>query len=114
MGARFLFSLLVLLAQIPTALAAPFVTPAWRLDAVAGADALPGNFRMLRDLAASGSGQPTRTSLQPLAMRLRAVAGAQPIYLIDPNPINAGGRVTQIQKGASEGMRELMKLLPNS
>lgn len=83
MGARFLFSLLVLLAQIPTALAAPFVTPTWRLDAVAGADALPGNFRILRDLVASGSGQPTRTGLQSLAMRLRAVAGAQPIYLID-------------------------------
>ena len=30
-----------------------------------------------------------------------------PIYLIDPNPVNAGGRVKQIQKGASEGMKEL-------
>ena len=30
-----------------------------------------------------------------------------PIYLIDPNPINAGTRVHQIQKGASEGMKEL-------
>jgi NAD-dependent deacetylase len=34
-----------------------------------------------------------------------------PIYLIDPNPVNAGSRVTQIQKGASEGMKELMKVL---
>ena len=34
-----------------------------------------------------------------------------PIYLIDPNPINAGSRVTQIQKGASEGMKELIKIL---
>ena len=34
-----------------------------------------------------------------------------PIYLIDPNPISAGSRVTQIQKGASEGMKELMKIL---
>ena len=34
-----------------------------------------------------------------------------PIYLIDPNPINAGSRVFQIQKGASEGMKELMKIL---
>ena len=34
-----------------------------------------------------------------------------PIYLIDPNPINAGGRVTQIMKGASEGMKELMEKL---
>ena len=34
-----------------------------------------------------------------------------PIYLIDPNPVNAGGRVKQIQKGASEGMKELFDLL---
>ena len=34
-----------------------------------------------------------------------------PIYLIDPNPINAGSRVFQIQKGASEGLKELMKIL---
>ena len=73
MGARFLFSLLVLLAQIPTALAAPFVTPAWRLDAVTGVDALPGNFRVLPALASSGSGQPTLDGMRPLAARLRAV-----------------------------------------
>jgi NAD-dependent deacetylase len=34
-----------------------------------------------------------------------------PIYLIDPNPINVGGRVKQIQKGASEGMKELFETL---
>lgn len=34
-----------------------------------------------------------------------------PIYLIDPNPINVGGRVQQIQKGASEGMKELSAIL---
>ena len=34
-----------------------------------------------------------------------------PIYLIDPNPISAGSRVKQIQKGASEGMRELTSIL---
>ena len=34
-----------------------------------------------------------------------------PIYLIDPNPINVGGRVQQIQKGASEGMKELIQTL---
>jgi NAD-dependent deacetylase len=34
-----------------------------------------------------------------------------PIYLIDPNPVSAGNRVQQIQKGASEGMKELMKIL---
>lgn len=83
MGARFLFSLLVLLAQIPTALAAPFVTPAWRLDAVTGVDALPGNFRVLPALAVSGSGQPTLEGMRPLAARLRAVAGNRRIYIID-------------------------------
>ena len=34
-----------------------------------------------------------------------------PIYLIDPNPISVGSRVTQIQKGASEGMKELSEIL---
>ena len=34
-----------------------------------------------------------------------------PIYLIDPNPISAGSRVQQIQKGASEGMKELSAIL---
>ena len=34
-----------------------------------------------------------------------------PIYLIDPNPISAGSRVKQIQKGASEGMKELIATL---
>ena len=34
-----------------------------------------------------------------------------PIYLIDPNPVNAGSRVKQIQKGASGGMKELMETL---
>ena len=34
-----------------------------------------------------------------------------PIYLIDPNPVSAGARVQQIQKGVSEGMKELMKIL---
>ena len=34
-----------------------------------------------------------------------------PVYLIDPNPVSAGSRVQQIQKGASEGMKELMQIL---
>ena len=34
-----------------------------------------------------------------------------PVYLIDPNPVNAGSRVKQIQKGASEGMKELSEIL---
>ena len=34
-----------------------------------------------------------------------------PVYLIDPNPVSAGARVKQIQKGASEGMKELYEIL---
>ena len=34
-----------------------------------------------------------------------------PIWLIDPNPVSAGGNVRQIMKGASEGMKELMTSL---
>jgi NAD-dependent deacetylase len=47
----------------------------------------------------------------PAAGLLHYAKADAPIYLIDPNPINAGGRVTQIQKGASEGMKELMEIL---
>jgi len=56
----------------------------------------------------------TSLNVYPAAGLIHYVRPSVPVYLIDPNPINAGGRVTQIQKGASEGMRELMKLLPNS
>jgi NAD-dependent deacetylase len=56
----------------------------------------------------------TSLNVYPAAGLIHYVRPSAPVYLIDPNPINAGGRVTQIQKGASEGMRELMKLLPNS
>ena len=34
-----------------------------------------------------------------------------PIYLIDPNPVNAGRGIKQIMKGASEGMRQLYQEL---
>jgi NAD-dependent deacetylase len=53
----------------------------------------------------------TSLNVYPAAGLIHYVRPSVPVYLIDPNPINAGGRVTQIQKGASEGMRELMKLL---
>jgi NAD-dependent deacetylase len=56
----------------------------------------------------------TSLNVYPAAGLIHYVRPSVPVYLIDPNPINAGGRVTQIQKGASEGMRELIKLLPNS
>ena len=53
----------------------------------------------------------TSLAVYPAAGLIHYVRSSVPIYLIDPNPVSAGSRVTQIQKGASEGMRELMKML---
>lgn len=53
----------------------------------------------------------TSLVVYPAAGLLHYARPGVPVYLIDPNPINAGSRVTQIQKGASEGMKELMKIL---
>ena len=53
----------------------------------------------------------TSLNVYPAAGLIHYVRPSVPIYLIDPNPISAGERVVQIQKGASEGMHELMKLL---
>lgn len=53
----------------------------------------------------------TSLAVYPAAGLIHYVRPSVPIYLIDPNPVSAGSRVTQIQKGASEGMRELMKIL---
>ncbi len=53
----------------------------------------------------------TSLNVYPAAGLLHYVRPSVPIYLIDPNPINAGERVQQIQKGASEGMRELTAIL---
>ncbi len=53
----------------------------------------------------------TSLVVYPAAGLIHYVTPGTPIYLIDPNPINAGGAVKQIQKGASEGMRELFKTL---
>jgi len=47
----------------------------------------------------------------PAAGLLHYARPEVPVYLIDPNPVNAGGRVQQIQKGASEGMKELLQIL---
>jgi len=47
----------------------------------------------------------------PAAGLLHYARPEVPVYLIDPNPVNAGGRVQQILKGASEGMKELLQLL---
>ena len=53
----------------------------------------------------------TSLVVYPAAGLLHYARPEVPIYLIDPNPVNAGGRVQQIQKGASEGMKELIKTL---
>ena len=53
----------------------------------------------------------TSLAVYPAAGLIHYVRPGVPVYLIDPNPVSAGERVTQIQKGASEGMRELSKLL---
>lgn len=53
----------------------------------------------------------TSLNVYPAAGLLHYVRPGVPIYLIDPNPVSAGNGVKQIQKGASEGMRELTKLL---
>ena len=53
----------------------------------------------------------TSLNVYPAAGLLHYARPSVPIYLIDPNPINAGDRVQQIQKGASEGMKELYDML---
>ena len=53
----------------------------------------------------------TSLNVYPAAGLFHYVRPGVPVYLIDPNPIHAGGSVKQIQKGASEGMRELMGIL---
>ena len=53
----------------------------------------------------------TSLAVYPAAGLIHYVRPSVPVYLIDPNPVSAGSRVTQIQKGASEGMRELVELL---
>ena len=53
----------------------------------------------------------TSLAVYPAAGLLHYARPGVPVYLIDPNPISAGSRVQQIQKGASEGMKELCKIL---
>lgn len=53
----------------------------------------------------------TSLNVYPAAGLVQYVRAGVPIYLIDPNPIDAGDHVVQIQKGASEGMRQLSELL---
>ncbi len=53
----------------------------------------------------------TSMAVYPAAGLIHYVRPGIPVYLIDPNPVKVGSGVIQIQKGASEGMRELMKML---
>ena len=53
----------------------------------------------------------TSLNVYPAAGLIHYVRPSVPIYLIDPNPVSAGGRVEQIMAGASEGMRQLIKKL---
>ena len=53
----------------------------------------------------------TSLNVYPAAGLIHYVTPGTPIYLIDPHPISAGNGVKQIQKGASEGMRELCEKL---
>ena len=54
----------------------------------------------------------TSLNVYPAAGLIQYTRPDIPVYLIDPKPVSTGSRrVTQIQKGASEGMRELMTML---
>ena len=53
----------------------------------------------------------TSLNVYPAAGLVHYVRPGTPVYLIDPKPVSAGNGVKQIMKGASEGMRELSKLL---
>ena len=55
----------------------------------------------------------TSLNVYPAAGLVQYAKPSVPIYLIDPKPVMAAGRhgVRHIQKGASEGMRELSEIL---
>ncbi len=53
----------------------------------------------------------TSLVVYPAAGLVQFVPRNAPVYLIDPNPVGVGSNVKQIQKGASEGMRELLKMI---
>ena len=55
----------------------------------------------------------TLLNVYPAAGLLNYVPARTPVYLIDPKqvPIASGRKVHVIQKGASEGMEELKKIL---
>lgn len=55
----------------------------------------------------------TSLNVYPAADLLNFVPADVPVYLIDPNDVQVRGvrQVTTIRKGASEGMRDLLKLI---
>lgn len=55
----------------------------------------------------------TSLNVYPAAGLVQYTRSDIPVYLIDPNPVGESGRqrIIQIQKGASEGMRELLQQL---
>ena len=53
----------------------------------------------------------TSLVVYPAAGLVQFVPKGVPVYLIDPNPVGVDSNVTHIQKGASEGMRELLKMI---
>lgn len=57
----------------------------------------------------------TSMNVYPAAGLLNYVNPSVPVYLIDPNPVNitSGRKIHVISKGASAGMEELRKILPN-
>lgn len=55
----------------------------------------------------------TSLNVYPAAGLINYVRPNVPIYLIDPKPVASNAKLTHIQKGASEGMKELIGLLGN-
>ena len=53
----------------------------------------------------------TSLNVYPAAGLIHYVRPGVPVYLIDPKPVSTGNNVKQIMKGASEGMKDLMKIL---
>jgi NAD-dependent deacetylase len=55
----------------------------------------------------------TSLNVYPAAGLVQYVDPSVPIYLIDPEPVMAGGyhKIKHIQKGASDGMKDLMEIL---
>lgn len=53
----------------------------------------------------------TSLNVYPAAGLVQYVRPGTPVYLIDPKPVASSAKFVHIQKGASEGMRELLALL---